>query len=98
MNNYKTVFFSIGILLIILGVFMIIPFFIQIIYDQKNSTFLSSASITIFIGILLVLTNLEENRKLSLQQAFILTTLAWISIAIFGSLPFVLSDLNPGQT
>jgi len=94
MNNYKTVFFSIGILLIILGVFMIIPFFIQIIYDQKNSTFLSSASITIFIGILLVLTNLEENRKLSLQQAFILTTLAWISIAIFGSLPFVLSDLN----
>ena len=94
MNNYKTVFFSIGILLVILGIFMIIPFFVQIIYDQKNGTFLSSASITIFIGILLILTNLEENKKLSLQQAFILTTLAWISIAIFGSLPFILSDLN----
>ena len=94
MNNYKTVFFSIGILLVILGIFMIIPFFVQIIYDQKNGTFLSSAAITIFIGILLILTNLEENKKLSLQQAFILTTLAWISIAIFGSLPFILSDLN----
>ena len=94
MNNYKTVFFSIGVLLVILGLFMIVPFFIQVIYDQKNGTFLSSASITIFIGILLTLTNLEENRKLSLQQAFILTTLAWVSIAIFGSLPFILSELK----
>ena len=94
MNNYKTVFFSTGVLLIILGAFMLIPFFIQILYDEKNSTFLSSASITSFIGVLLVLTNLEENRKLNLQQAFLLTTLSWLSIAIFGCLPFLQSDLN----
>ena len=94
MNNYKTVFFSIGVLLIILGAFMFIPFFVQFIYDEKNNTFLSSASITIFIGILLVLTNLEEERKLNLQQAFLLTTLSWLSIAIFGCLPFLLSNLN----
>ena len=94
MNNYKTVFFAIGVLLIILGASMLIPFFIQFIYDEKNSTFLSSASVTAFIGILLVLTNLEENRKLNLQQAFLLTTLSWLSIAIFGCIPFLLSDLN----
>ena len=94
MNNNKTVFFAIGVLLIILGAFMLIPFFIQFIYDEKNSAFLSSASVTEFIGILLVLTNLEENRKLNLQQAFLLTTLSWLSIAIFGSLPFLFSNLN----
>ena len=94
MNNNKTVFFAIGVLLIILGTFMLIPFFVQIIYDEKNSTFIASASVTIFIGILLVLTNLEENRKLNLQEAFLLTTLSWLSIAIFGCLPFLLSDLN----
>ena len=94
MNNSKTVFFAIGVLLIILGTFMLIPFFVQIIYDEKNSTFIASASVTIFIGILLVLTNLEENRKLNLQEAFLLTTLSWLSIAIFGCLPFLLSDLN----
>ena len=88
MNNNKTVFFATGILLIILGTFMLIPFFVQLIYDEKNSVFLSSASVTVFIGTLLVLTNLEENRKLNLQQAFLLTTLAWLSIGIFGSLPF----------
>ena len=73
---------------------MIVPFFVQFIYDDQNSTFLSSASVTIFIGVLLVLTNLEENRKLNLQQAFVLTSFSWLSIAIFGSIPFFLSDLN----
>jgi len=94
MNNNKTVFFAIGVLLIILGAFMIVPFFVQWIYEENNNAFLSSASITIFIGILLVLTNLEEDKKLNLQQAFLLTTLSWLSIAIFGCLPFLLVNLN----
>jgi len=94
MNNNKIVFFAIGVLLIILGAFMLIPFFVQFIYDEENSSFLSSASVTAFIGILLILTNREENRKLNLQQAFLLTTLSWLSIAIFGCIPFLLSNLN----
>ena len=94
MNNYKTVFFAIGVLLVILGTFMLIPFFVQFIYDEKNNTFLSSASVTAFVGILLILTNLEENKKLNLQQAFLLTTLSWLSIAIFGCLPFLFSNLD----
>ena len=73
---------------------MLIPIFVQLLYNETNSTFLSSASITVFIGILLILSNLEENKKLNLQQAFLLTTLSWLSIAVFGSLPFILSDLN----
>ena len=73
---------------------MLIPFFIQFIYGEENNTFLSSALVTTFMGILLVLTNLEENRKLNLQQTFLLTTLSWLSIAIFGCIPFLLSDLN----
>jgi len=94
MNNYKTVFFAIGVLLVILGAFMLIPFFVQFIYDEKNNTFLLSASVTAFIGTLLVLTNLEINRKLNLQQVFLLTTLSWLGIAIFGCLPFLLSNLD----
>ena len=94
MNNNKTVFFATGVLLLILGTFMLIPFFVQFLYDEESNAFLSSASITAFIGILLVLTNLEEEKKLNLQQAFLLTTLSWLSIAIFGCIPFLLSGLN----
>ena len=91
MNNNKTVFFAVGVLLIILGLFMFIPFFVQIIFNEQNSTFLSSAAITTFIGILVVLSNLEEDKSLNLQQAFFLTALSWVSIALFGSLPFIFS-------
>ena len=94
MNNNKTVFFSIGVLLVILGAFMLVPFFLQFLYNEENNTFLSSAGITVFIGILLILTNLEENKKLNLQQAFLLTAISWLSIAVFGSIPFLLSNLN----
>ena len=94
MNNNKTVFFAIGVLLIILGTFMLIPFFVQFLYDEESNIFLSSASVTVFIGILLVLTNLEDEKKLNLQQAVLLTALSWLSIAIFGCVPFLLSDLN----
>jgi len=94
MNNNKTVFFAIGILLVIFGIFMLIPLLVQWIYDEKNSAFLLSASITAFIGVLLILANLDENKKLNLQQAFLLTTLSWLSIAVFGCLPFLFSDLN----
>ena len=94
MNNSKTVFFAIGVLLVILGTFTLIPFFVQFIYDEKNNAFLLSASVTAFIGTLLVLTNLEVNRKLNLQQVFLLTTLSWLGIAIFGCLPFLLSNLD----
>ena len=94
MNSSKTVFFAIGVLLVILGAFMLIPFFVQFIYDEKNNAFLLSATVTAFIGTLFVLTNLEVNRKLNLQQVFLLTTLSWLSIAVFGCLPFLLSNLN----
>jgi len=94
MNNNKTVFFASGLLLIILGVFMLIPFVVELIYSEENNIFLPSAAGTVFIGILLVLSNLQENKKLDLQHAFLLTTLSWLSIAIFGCLPFFLSNLE----
>ena len=94
MTNYKTVFFVLGILLVILGLFMMVPFAVQLIYEQSNNDFIFSSIITIVIGVLLLLANAEKNRKLNLQQAFLLTTLSWVSIATFGCLPFLLSDLN----
>ena len=83
MNSNKTVFFAIGMLLVILGAFMLIPLFVQFIYDEKNSTFLAAAFVTAFIGILLMLTNLEENRKLNLQQAFLLNNFVLVKYCYF---------------
>ena len=49
---------------------------------------------TIIFGVLFFLSNLDHDKKLNLQQAFLLTALSWLSIAIFGSLPFIFSSLE----
>ena len=94
MSNYKTVFFTLGVLQIILGLSMIVPILAQFFYDQMDSGFVSSGVITIIFGVLFFLSNLDHNKRLSLPQAFLLTALSWLSIAIFGSLPFVFSNIE----
>ena len=94
MSNYKTVFFTLGILQIILGIFMFIPIIFQFIYSEIDSSFFGASLVTIIFGILFFLANLDHDKRLTLQQAFLLTALSWLSVAIFGSLPFVFSDLN----
>ena len=94
MSNYKTVFFTLGILLVILGVAMLIPVIFQLFYKEFNSTFIISSIITVIFGILFFLSNLDHDRNIDLPQAFILTALSWLSIALFGSLPFIFSKLN----
>jgi len=93
MSNYKTVFFTLGILQIILGIFMLIPAIAQFFYHEIDSSFFGASIVTIIFGVLFFLSNLDHNKKLNLQQAFLLTALSWLSIAIFGSLPFVFSSI-----
>ena len=94
MSNYKTVFFTLGILQIILGISMMIPIITQLLYNEIDSSFFGASIVTIIFGTLFFLSNLDHDKKLNLQQAFLLTALSWMSIAIFGSLPFVFSNLN----
>ena len=94
MSNYKTVFFTLGILQIILGIFMLIPIFVQFFFSEIDSSFFGASIITIIFGTLFFLSNLDHDKKLNLQQAFLLTALSWLSIAIFGSLPLIFSEVN----
>ena len=94
MSNYKTVFFTLGILQMVLGVFMFIPIILQFVYSEIDSSFFGASIVTIIFGTLFFLSNLDHDKQLTLQQAFLLTALSWLSIAIFGSLPFFFSDLN----
>ena len=98
MSNYKTVFFTLGVLQIILGLSMVVPIFTQIIFSELDSSFISSGIISIIFGVLFFITNLDHDKKISLPQAFLLTALSWISIAIFGSLPFIFSSLDLSVT
>ena len=72
MSNYKTVFFTLGILQIILGVSMFIPIIAQLVYSEIDSSFFGASIVTIIFGTLFFLSNLDHDKKLNLQQAFLL--------------------------
>ena len=92
MASNKTVFFLIGILLIVLGLSMFAPYAMQVLYKEESHSFISSSFVTIFIGVLCMLANLEKDLKLNLRQTFLFSTLAWVTVAVFGSLPFIFSS------
>ena len=91
MATNKTVFFLIGILLMVLGTSMLAPYALQIFFDEGSHSFVSASFITIFIGVLFILANLEREFRLNLRQTFLFSSLAWMMVAVFGSLPFLLS-------
>ena len=55
MSNYKTVFFTLGILQIILGIFMMIPIIVQLFYNEIDSSFVGASIATIIFGSLFFL-------------------------------------------
>ena len=94
--KFQPVINLIGLLLCTLSVFMLIPGFVDYILGNNDwAAFLVSSFITLFVGAGLYLSSRESNSEhLELRQAFLLTNSAWISISIFGSLPFLFSNLN----
>ena len=77
---------------------MFVPIIVQFIYSEIDSSFFGASIVTIVFGALFFLTNIDHDRKVNLQQAFLLTALSWLSVAIFGSLPFIFSSMEMSIT
>ena len=94
--KFSPIIYLIGMLLCILSIFMLLPAFVDWFYGNENwPAFVGSSMATLFVGLILFLTKKgSATEHLELRQAFLLTNSAWISIAIFGSLPFLLSDIE----
>lgn len=99
MIEYRPVLLVIGILLSVLAVVMLIPAVVDLFLNNNDwISFFLAAFLTAFVGISLILTNHGENVSLNLKQAFILTTLSWVSVVAFGALPFCFSEVKLSYT
>lgn len=99
MVNFKPIFLITGILLLILSVAMAVPAIADIYYENDDwKSFLASAFFTCFVGGALVLSNQGKTNNFTIKQTFVLTTLSWLALVVFSSLPFVFAKLNMSFT
>lgn len=81
----------IGIILMTLSGFMVVCGLVDLYYGSDEwKTFIISAMITLFVGGALHLTCKSKTEGLSVSQGFIFTSLAWLAVPLFSSLPFYL--------
>jgi len=93
--DFRPVFLVIGLLLVILSGGMVIPSVIDLIAGNPDwAAFAIASGFTAFVGAAMVMTARTGAVTLTLRQAFLLTTLSWIVLPIFASLPFMISDLH----
>jgi trk system potassium uptake protein TrkH len=94
--DLRPILLVIGILLIILAVFMAPPMIADVAVGHPDwQVFLAAGSVTLFAGVSLVLMNRTPDfGELTGRQAFLLTTLVWVVLAVFAAMPLAFSDLK----
>ena len=92
MANIRSIFFVVGLLLVILSMSMAIP----AIADAASAGqvwphFLISAAISLFSGMALVLGARGAPLIMGVKEAFVLTSISWLIVTLYASLPIFLS-------
>lgn len=100
MPAFGPVLYIVGLVLALLAGVMVIPALVDALTGHEDwQVFAASALVTLFAGVSLMLTTQGTRTvSLNLRQAFLLTTLLWLVVALFGALPFAFSDLKLSYT
>jgi trk system potassium uptake protein TrkH len=90
MFDLRPVGYLLGVLVAALGVFMLLPVLVSFVFgDGQGDIFGLCAFICVAIGGAVALTcNTSRKEALGLQQVFMLTTMVWLVLPVFGALPF----------
>lgn len=95
--NVKSISRTVGLILLITGIFQIFPLLIAVIdHEPKNVlAYIESLCLILLVGSALLLFSRGGNRMFSAQEGFAATGLSWIFMSAFGALPFFLSGQIP---
>ncbi len=93
MRDFRPILNILGLLLCIESIALLIPMVFDYINNNEDwKQFFFISCLTFFIGLVLYIGFKNEKLKINLRQAFLLTILSWLVIALFGSLPFIYSS------
>lgn len=96
MIDFRPIAAILGVLLAVLGTTMMIPALVDFVAGRGDFlVYTASAAITAFVGLSLWLAGRSgEVEKLSLRQAFVLTTASWVLLSAFAAIPFMWAETD----
>ncbi|MFC2136486.1 TrkH family potassium uptake protein, partial [Bacteroidota bacterium] len=99
MIHFKTILHIIGLLLILDGIFMILGIPFSLYYGDNDVFVLLMCGLgTALLGLLLQLLTKKRTQEITKRDGYIVVSLGWIVMSIFGALPFVLHGSIPSYT
>ena len=100
MTDLRPVGYVVGTLVALLGLTMIVPLLVELAYGNAEwGVFLEAGVVTTVAGVSMALACANgKSEGLSIQQMFLLTTLIWLILPIFGGIPFMLGATEAGFT
>ena len=97
--NYRFVLGSVGLVLTIEAIFMILSAFIGHYYKEDVvSSIYISAIITFLSGLLFLFLGRKRRQQannITKREVYITVTMVWLMLALFGTLPYIISDAIP---
>lgn len=95
--NYRIVLYILGKVIIFLGLFLMLPFIVALVYREKVGIyFLIPAICAILIG-LAVSYKKPKDRRFYAREGFVVVALSWIIMSIVGAIPFFISGEIPNM-
>ena len=96
--NYRVITYTLGWVLNIEAACMLLPLFCAIIYNEPCfMQFLMCILLCLAVGIILICRP-PKNKMMYSKEGFIIVALSWITMSIFGALPFYISGYIPSFT
>ncbi len=93
--NYRMIKYTLGWILLFEAVFLLVPTAAAIFYREAVlSAFLWSVAACLAAGFLLILRR-PASTTLYAKEGFVIVSLSWIALSLFGAFPFYIADLVP---
>ena len=97
--DFRPILFVNGALLATLALSMGAPALVDLAVGNPDwEVFTMAAAFTLFVGVMLMLTNRVRFGNLSMRQAFVMTASAWLVLPAFAALPLAFADLQLSYT
>jgi trk system potassium uptake protein TrkH len=98
--NYKVILYIIGFLIMLTGLFMLSSIVFSLIYVSDDiPAFIISGIFTSFIGsILWFVFRKEKGVEIRKKEGYLIVTLGWLVMSLFGALPFIVHGSIPNYT